>query len=539
VTQFNEVTDKHSDVLAVESTGSTDAQPAATAVQREPIGRNQVAELERLGDEIAELAAHLHAATYRLLVMLREFDELGGWGGGFRSCAHWLSWRTGIALGAAREKVRVARALQHLPRMGDAMRQGQLSFAKVRACTRVATRDNEAQLLELARQGTASHLERILRGWRRVDRLEEQYQEQARHEARDLTLFVDDDGTWVLRGRLDPEAGAVLERALSAATEALCGRRRPVDPRAQDIESAGIGQRRADAIGLIAECALRAELAPQAPSSVAAGRNECMGGDTLDREKVAGPSESEDDRVSRNGAEPEVPGQMITRPEAVPRSQHAGHDGNACRSTRSSATAGRANRFLVVVHVDAEALRETSDVGQSILAGAHVSAETARRIACDCSRVVMVQDAEGRTVDVGRKMRAIPPAIRRALEHRDQGCRFPGCGLRICDAHHLKHWGDGGATRLSNLMLVCRRHHRALHEGGFRVVLSSAGEFTFYRPDGRPLPDSPALPRAQDAPATLDATHRALGLGINASTALSGWRGERLDLHYAIRTLRR
>ena len=96
------------------------------------------ADLEQLGEEIAELAAHLHAATYQLLVRLREFDQRDGWSGGFRSCAHWLSWRTGIDLGAAREKVRVARALRHLPRLGEAMKRGQLSYAKLRAVTRIA-----------------------------------------------------------------------------------------------------------------------------------------------------------------------------------------------------------------------------------------------------------------------------------------------------------------------------------------------------------------------------------------------------------------
>src|SRR5690606_24117654 len=115
------------------------------------------------------LAAHLHAATYRLLVCLREFDSRNGWNCGFRSCAHWLSWRTGIALGAAREKVRVARALGELPLLSEAMQHGELSFAKVRAATRVATPENEARLLELARHTTASQLERVVRAWRRAD----------------------------------------------------------------------------------------------------------------------------------------------------------------------------------------------------------------------------------------------------------------------------------------------------------------------------------------------------------------------------------
>ena len=106
-----------------------------------------------LGETIAALAARLHAATYELLVLLREFDERSGWNNGFLSCAHWLHWRTGIDLGAAREKVRVAKALPALPRISSAMQRGQLSYAKVRALTRVATTDNEASLLDLALAG--------------------------------------------------------------------------------------------------------------------------------------------------------------------------------------------------------------------------------------------------------------------------------------------------------------------------------------------------------------------------------------------------
>src|SRR6187200_3497199 len=92
-----------------------------------------VAELDRLGDEIAELSAHLEAATARLLDRIREFDARGGWSNGFRSCAHWLSWRVGLDLGAAREKVRVARALAELPAIDEALRKGEISYSKVRA----------------------------------------------------------------------------------------------------------------------------------------------------------------------------------------------------------------------------------------------------------------------------------------------------------------------------------------------------------------------------------------------------------------------
>src|SRR5216117_2255021 len=108
-----------------------------------------IQELDRLGDEIAELAAHLDAATGRLLDLIREFDARGGWGNGFRSCAHGLSWRVGLDLGAARERVRVARALGTLPLLAGALSRRELSYAKVRALTRVATAETEARLLDV------------------------------------------------------------------------------------------------------------------------------------------------------------------------------------------------------------------------------------------------------------------------------------------------------------------------------------------------------------------------------------------------------
>ena len=129
-----------------------------------PVLQHPFADLDRLGDEIAELSAHLDAATARLLSMIREFDARGGWNSGFRSCAAWLSWRVGLDLGAARERVRVARALEALPLLAQALARGQLSYAKVRALTRVATPETEARLLTVGRSGTAAHVERIVRG---------------------------------------------------------------------------------------------------------------------------------------------------------------------------------------------------------------------------------------------------------------------------------------------------------------------------------------------------------------------------------------
>src|SRR5439155_190406 len=221
----------------------------------------RVAELDRLGDQIAELSAHLEAAGARLLDLIRDFDARGGWNIGFRTCADWLSWRVGLALGAARERVRVARALGTLPLLAQALARGELSYAKVRALTRVATPETEERLLGAGRGGTAAQVERIVRGWRRVDR-----------------------------------------------------------------------------------------------------------------------------------------------------------------------QAGAGERYQVVVHVDAPVLADPDQPGQSVLAGGtRVSAETSRRLACDASRVVMRHDADGRVVEIGARTRTIPPALRRALHHRDRGRRFPGC----------------------------------------------------------------------------------------------------------------
>ena len=188
-----------------------------------------VAELDRLGDQIADLSAHLEAASARLLDLIREFDARGGWCNGFRSCAHWLSWRIGLNLGAAREKVRVARALETLPLLAQALARGELSYAKVRALTRVATPETEARLLGVGRGGTASHVERIVRGWRYMDRKAEARETKRQHASRALHVYQDEDGTVVVRGRLEPEVGALFMKALAAARETLYQRGRAAD----------------------------------------------------------------------------------------------------------------------------------------------------------------------------------------------------------------------------------------------------------------------------------------------------------------------
>jgi hypothetical protein len=170
--------------------------------------------------------------------------------------------------------------------------------------------------------------------------------------------------------------------------------------------------------------------------------------------------------------------------------------------------------------------------------GPHVPAETSRRLACDASRVVMRHDPEGQVMEVGARTRTIPPALRRALQHRDGSCRFPGCEVRFGQGHHLQHWAQGGPTTLSNLAVLCRRHHRAVHEEGYQVDRLGDGALQFRRPDGRVLPDVPPPAKVPADPVeTLRTQHASQGLRLHARTACAGWLGERLDVGWAIDVL--
>ena len=537
---------------------ATTTVPASIEEHRAAVLRRRD-EAERLGEDIAELSSRIQAATYQLLVMLRAFDEREGWSG-FQSCAHWLNWRTGLALGAAREKVRVARALGDLPLLSDAMRRGQLSYSKVRALTRVATPDNERRLLGFAECAPASYVERLARAWARVDRQAEAADERRRHERRNLNTWVDDDGMVVIRGRLSPEVGAVVRRALEAAADRL-----RTDVCAEEAAETSFGQRQADALGLLAESALSSELdrgsagdryqvvlhvEPASLQSDAGGRVVDASVATLPDHNAAG-----GDGATASSGAADVSAETRT----------AGGDGATASSdaadvsaeTRTAGAGGQADALLEARRTDTEGVsaetrtaagttpvpprQATRMAGHAALEdadGLRVSAETARRMACDAGAVVMRHAADGSVLDVGRKTRTIPPALRRALQARDRQCRFPGCNARRCDGHHVEHWADGGATRLDNLVLLCRRHHRAVHEEGFLVRMGPSGDATFCWPDGRPFPAVPTAPRWNGPPlAPTDDRLAAAGIEIGPDTATPDWHGERLDLGYAIDVL--
>ena len=405
--------------------------------------------IDELAVDICTLAGHLNAANHRWLLLIAEFDRRNGWSdSATQSCAHWLNWKCGIAMGAAREKVRVAHALENLPKISAAMACGRLSYSKVREITRVATPATEDYLLMIAEHGTAQHVEKLVRAYRRCREAEELSREARQQQNRAVSFRYDDDGSLVLNCRLPAEAGARIMKALDLAVQEL-----PRDvPAGTSEQPASFSARRADALALVAE------------SYLAHGAIEAAG----------------------------------------------------------------AERYQIVVHVAAETLRDRTAGCCEFEHGPSMPAETARRLSCDASVVALVENDDGEPLNVGRKTRTISAPLRRALNARDKGCRFPGCAnTRYIDAHHVEHWANGGETKPSNLVSLCRFHHHAVHEGGIRIEILDDGALRFLKPNGvavdsiapgftQPFGDWKQLP---------------------AGTLVKRWAGERMDYGLGVEVL--
>jgi hypothetical protein len=396
-----------------------------------------------LAAEICTLAGRLNAANHRFLALIAEFDRRKGWNdGATQSCAHWLNWKCGIGMGAAREKVRVAHALADLPKVSAAMASGTLSYSKVREITRVASAETEDALLMVAEHGTAQHVEKLVQSFRRCKEAEELSREAQQHRNRRVSIRYDYDGSLVLDCRLPAEIGAAVLQAIDLAVEDV--------PAGTSREEMSFSARRADALWRVAQ------------SFLAHGVEDSNGGD----------------------------------------------------------------RQQIVVHVAAETLREKTAGCCKLEHGPSLAAETARRIACDASVVALVENAKGEPLNVGRKTRTVSAPLRRLLEARDQGCRFPGCAnRRYIDAHHIKHWANGGETKPSNLVCLCTFHHRAVHEGGMRIEPLDDGALRFVKSDGDVIGQGGFSQPAGD--------WRELTDGKFADT----WQGQRMDLGLAVDVL--
>ena len=606
------------DTQDAEPPSSPDAQHAQPGSDAWVVERQcEEAELEALESRITELWGHINAATAQFLALLAEFDRREGWAQhGVASCAHWLNWQCGISAGAAREKVRVARALTSLPKIAQAFGEGRLSYSKVRAVTRVATAETEDSLLNIALHGTAAHVERTVKGFRRVLRVLERDEAEAIHERRYLDCRREADGSVRIEARLTPEVGELLLKALDAAQTEL-------DERSGEAETAGAAENAgADAADVDAPAANvpagtsgpnAAQQEAAEPTGVPAGTYASEGSGqrgasptgvpagTLGTQSMrdacaesshvpAGTSEAQTaQQKPSNAATENVPagtsgsgasqqrcapfanvpagthGTQPALPEGVePPDVPAGTPRRSVSQRRADALGHILERFVtgkcsgsangahqVVVHIAHDALCDVPESsGAEFDDGRAVTVETARRLGCDGALIGVVEGEKGEPLAVGRRTRAVPSAIRRALRVRDGGCRFPGCDRsRFVHAHHIRHWADGGETKLDNLVTLCSQHHRLVHEGGYGIRMNN-GEIEFMRPTGRAMPSAGkppgAFPRERHCASegstklscqggqTLARSNAARGLDIDAQTARCGWMGERMDYNTAI-----
>jgi len=432
-----------------------------------------------LAAEISELSAYLYAATYRLLVLIREFDENNYWEYlGMASCAHWLNFKCGLGIHAAREKVRVANALANLPAMSKRFERGELSYSKVRAMTRIANKENEDYLLGIAKHGTAHHVEKLVSLYRGCKRQQDNENANEAHKKRELQCHYDTDGCLVIHGRIPAEQGALILKALDRAME----KNDQPKPHDQDVPAGTPEEpfyaQRADALAELSETYLASN---QTPTS------------TADRYQVVVHVSPQILQKSPPGAGPE-PRPPNPNDLTTPNLSH-------------------------------------------IENGPHVPAGTSRRIACDCAIIKLTEDNNGEPLSIGRKTRTIPPAINRVLKARDKGCRFPGCThTQFIDGHHIQHRADGGETSLDNLVQLCRRHHRLVHEGGFGCERSSNGTLVFKDPRGNVLADYAELPFIEhnDNPVAWLGSQNP-NLNIDANTCIPETvAGERMDWNLAV-----
>ncbi|WP_299953579.1 HNH endonuclease signature motif containing protein [uncultured Modestobacter sp.] len=429
------------DGVAVDGVDGVDGDGASVPRPAE----RSVAELAR---EIRSGAVRLAAATAVWLRLVAEFDAREGWGEvGVQSCAHWLAWQCGMSPGAAREHVRVARALGSLPVTAEAFAAGRLSYSKVRAISRVADPGTEVELVELARHATASQVERVVRAWRRSDAVDE----GRVAEKRSFQWHWDADGMLVLQVRMDGESGAALLAAVESLAERDARRERAAATRAAAAAAeAPIG-----------------EVPPTDPTPTETGTAGCPAEpDTFPRERMS-----------------------ARRCRALAQLAEVAAD--------TGRRAGDPPRREVVVHVDADVLADDAAAGRAHLEGGPALAPAqVRRMVCEASLTVIVE-RNGQPLALGRRRRLATRAQRRALSARDGGCARPGCTetrIERLHAHHLTPWRLGGRTDVSAMVLLCDVDHGLVHDEG--LVLDRRGrELVAHDRGGQPVwgPPDPAF----------------------------------------------
>ena len=512
-----------------------------------------VERLEQMAAELARQAANITAAEYRFLVLLAEFDAAGGWAhAGARTCAAWLSFACGLSPLAARERVRVARALADLPAISAAFAAGKLSYSKVRAITRVATPDNDEVLAGYGLCATAHQLEKILAGYSRTKRELQRRGAAELFEQRAVTWWTDEAGMVHIAAKLTPDDGALVIAQLQRLAESG-GQDHPAPPAPgagpYPIEQAERGRgdapittphfaasppaaaRRADALRIMAETA-----AAHGPAAAIGGETHLVIVHTHHDELTDPDIATAGDRAHAH-VPAGTPGNV---PAGTPHADHS-----------ARTPAGGSDRARPLAGADVSEAYDGADpdvpagtptdpaayVGTHIDGVGRIAPDSARRLACDATIAVLIEDAHGRPLGISRQSSKVPRWLRRALSRRDRGgCRFPSCtATRYVDAHHIVHWADGGPTDLDNLILLCRFHHRLVHEVGYTITLHDDTTFTFHRPDGTDVPNLPPI-RGGD-PNTIHAENTAAGLTITEYTAIPTWDGTTPDYSQAISDL--
>ena len=373
-----------------------------------------------------------------------------------------------------------------------------------------------AAVARLGAVRAGAYVERVTRAWRQVDEQAEANDERRRHARRELRTWADDDGMVVIRGRLTPEVGAVVRRALETADDRLRSEA-PVDDARSDSEpETSPRQRRADAPGLLAEAALEADLDR---------------GTAGDRYQVVLPVEADALRSDAGDSAPDVPAETpcsAARPDVPAETRPDRASAGAPRCARCGRRRAERYRGDVVLR------RATGRSRGDVPAGGPRGPRGGRRAA----RLRGDGAADGvRRVGRGDAARAGPLRPRRGAQdaHHPAGARPAvaglGPGLPLPGLHRpalrcapRRHRADGGATRLDNLVLLCRQHQRAVHEEGFTVALDASGEAAFRWPDGRPFPAAPAAPAwSGPALAPTDVRLAAAGIAIGPASATPHW----------------
>jgi 5-methylcytosine-specific restriction endonuclease McrA len=469
--------------------------------------------MERLEARICELAGHLTAATCQFLLLIADFDARQGWADWeMPSCAAWLSWRCQIAPGTARDQVRVARALGGFPLITTEFAAGRLSYAKVRALTRIVTPETEADLLEMALPMTAGQLERFAQAHRKVTR----EQEQLVRSRRKFCWHWVDDFEFAFRGLLPPEQAAVVLQALRAAMGDL------EHPHDHDHDEGGVSaetraarlKEQDDKEGVSWEGTTPPASRREDAGDLATALVEICA-EYLNTRAAHADNPDTYQVIIHAGAE------AITADDDQPEPQPASAGPEPAEGTEPGRVSAETRPSLPISHPAFPMRCHLED-------GPAISPQALKLIGCNATISTMLHDADGTVLNVGRRTRKPPAALRRAVRERDRyRCRFPGCESRRTDTHHIIYWSNGGETRLSGLISLCKRHHAIVHDKGIIIATIPDG-FAFYTREGIPIPTSPPLPRTSG---DITTSHDA---AITPSTIIPPNSGERLDLHLAI-----